>query len=484
MNCVKTSVLRKLSAPLESRSAWLNAVARRALLAAFIAAFYVVLAVPLIYRAYNAPSRGLKHPTSLLADDVEGIMIIGGVMELDFVQLQASIIWSVVGCGPTYCPSCGSSPRCGPLSETVNVFMDSNATKASLSTPNIDVSLATATLDPVFANDPTLWSLQDSSFKSRRVNTPTFTTQQPLDFAHRIWTRVTSGHAFPRDDYTTSSAFFISTNSNVTLPIRRVAVYSLTQDAWLVESNEYDVPRLRNANDSSAEFVFPNVRGVSTKLKRPSALITFVIGAVFAVNWCIALVVILLTVWVLLLRNPDPSKKNRVLSVETLLLVPITALFSMPQLRSVTDFSPIGSGADGSGFLPCLIIVAVCTALMLGYMVTHTAGHGFAQFLEDIYEKFLTKRGKNKNKKKGPPPPLGLDNEPQVLSPSNQVVDSPSVIDEEGFRSAGEKVQSPSRAARPRPQRHSSTGATVINSQSLSFYTKEDGGSGPPPVWD
>lgn len=78
---------------------------------------------------------------------------------------------------------------------------------------------------------------------------------------------------------------------------------------------------------------------------------------------CIALVVILLTVWLLLLRDPNPAKKTHGLALETLLLIPITgacshasfadtfnlyhalALFSMPQLRSVIDFSPVGKPA-------------------------------------------------------------------------------------------------------------------------------------------
>lgn len=41
----------------------------------------------------------------------------------------------------------------------------SNAVKASLSMPNVDVSLATTVLEPIYADDPFIWSLQESTFK-------------------------------------------------------------------------------------------------------------------------------------------------------------------------------------------------------------------------------------------------------------------------------------------------------------------------------
>ncbi|KAH8826752.1 hypothetical protein DL96DRAFT_1212400 [Flagelloscypha sp. PMI_526] len=155
----------------------------------------------------------------------------------------------------------------------------------------------------------------------------------------------------------------LSTNSNAILPIRPVTIFSSTRDPWFVNSNEYDVSRLRSANDTTAESVSTDVLGVGIRLKRPSAVITFVISASFANVWDF------FTVYHAgcqsafsvgaLPHNPDPSKKVWVFSIETLLLVPITPLLSMPQLRSVADFSPISSRADGSEFLPCLVIVAV-----------------------------------------------------------------------------------------------------------------------------
>lgn len=71
----RISRLRKLSEPLSSRSVWLNAVARRSLRALFICIIYAIVAVPLVWRAFKAPARGLKHPSTLLAEDEEGVIL-------------------------------------------------------------------------------------------------------------------------------------------------------------------------------------------------------------------------------------------------------------------------------------------------------------------------------------------------------------------------------------------------------------------------
>ncbi|EIM91115.1 uncharacterized protein STEHIDRAFT_136940, partial [Stereum hirsutum FP-91666 SS1] len=133
-------------------------------------------------------------------------------------------------------------------------------------------------------------------------------------------------------------------------------------------------------------------------MSRPQTFIVFVV-AVFVVNWCITLAVIMLTVWVILLRISDqksPSESGnaqrgiasapanssgslnedepeqatqewRSVPLEVLSSLPLTALFSMPALRTSINY-PINVASDGSGFISCIVIVAVCTALMLGML--------------------------------------------------------------------------------------------------------------------
>ena len=65
----------RLCKPLKSQSKWLNAVSKRLLRALVIGIVYASLAVPLIIRAFNSPVRGLKHPSTLVTEGEDVVIV-------------------------------------------------------------------------------------------------------------------------------------------------------------------------------------------------------------------------------------------------------------------------------------------------------------------------------------------------------------------------------------------------------------------------
>ncbi|KAH8826739.1 hypothetical protein DL96DRAFT_1211499 [Flagelloscypha sp. PMI_526] len=153
-----------------------------------------------------------------------------------------------------------------------------------------------------------------------------------------------------------SGAFFLSKTQMRLYRIRRVAIYSLAQDALLVHSNECGLPRLRNANNSTAKSIFSDVPGVGTRLKRSSSLITFVIGGMFALSWCTAV------------GSKSGSFRGKSSSAsKRCSWFSLPLFFRLHIYRAVLTFLQLVPEDMGLGSLPCLIIVTVF-ALMFGCM--------------------------------------------------------------------------------------------------------------------
>lgn len=243
---------------------------------------------------------------------------------------------------------------CGQPLADLNIYTQENASSLyRSSSPTAKWSVASGDLFSTVTNS------------ALSAATQSFTTSISFDLQSQIYQdRYATLLAYPFDQYTAYLTFLISrADTNATVPvfygyvqssIPNWNVYStgmpLTSCTGISLDSALNIICTETADDTLQRFV------MKITAKRASSTIAFV-SLIWLTSWLLTLVIVWTTIKITVLKSDLPPE---------LILVPVTALFSLPAVRGVMPDSPdFGAYHDVCGFLFCITLISLCAALVL-----------------------------------------------------------------------------------------------------------------------
>ncbi|KAL8279037.1 hypothetical protein RQP46_008495 [Phenoliferia psychrophenolica] len=173
--------------------------------------------------------------------------------------------------------------------------------------------------------------------------------------------------AYPFDKYKSYITFLVArADNNDTLPIVGVVAEGAIPN-WSISSKGYQLTRCTSFTMDDPDSLAATCTAteddtvlkryvVELSAQRTKSVVAFV-TLIWLTNWIITLVIIWTTTRVVCFGANLPSD---------LILVPITALFSIPAVRGTMPGAPdFGSYMDVCGFLFNLTLISICSALVL-----------------------------------------------------------------------------------------------------------------------
>lgn len=301
---------------------------------------------------------------------LSGLLLEGQVTSIDPDKEIISISWLPgLGCGSpeVYSDILNFDSQvpgnvCGFGVVDINYYVAENAS-SDFATANRWVagrySAAASNLFVLPGKPTDAWNAADQSFD----------TEIPFDLRRQLGQdKYSTTLAYPFDRYKTFITFLAArTDTNTTLPFMMALAQSSIPN-WSVSSNGYAVHECTNVtmvdpfaaapsflcNASEADSLQRYVLEVT--MVRAASTIAFVC-LIWLTNWIITLVIVWATAKIVIFGSQLPSD---------LILVPITALFSLPAVRACMPDAPaFGSYMDVCGFLFNLTLISLCSAAVL-----------------------------------------------------------------------------------------------------------------------
>ncbi|KAG8958824.1 hypothetical protein FRC03_008788 [Tulasnella sp. 419] len=337
-----------------------------------IVSFSLVVAAMTAYSTYNwAWGRLFGNISEFIPPNSSGVILLASITRIELEQLEASITWLPLGCGSEYTTI--------PISATIDTpnwyshFPLKNA-GSQCGRLNKPVEIVVNTGDP-FRYDPEEDSYEfvegsqhgagAPNFAGSRTWIPsivTFNTTEKLNPQFAVSRGWNAAAYYPWDAYKVLMRIWVSapspnsTEKGTAIPV--VKVLSLDSPTGLpVESGSWEVVRKSNGVviDVATEALFLIYRHAAVK---GFAMV------IFFVNWGLMLIM----VWILVLAATDRSMKIP----KEILLLPITAILTIPQLRATMPGVPNAFGIliDIPGYLFVMIVVVLC-AIAIVLLMTH-----------------------------------------------------------------------------------------------------------------
>ncbi|GJE87179.1 hypothetical protein PsYK624_032620 [Phanerochaete sordida] len=295
---------------------------------------------------------------SQMVDDVvnnqTGIVFLGHVYNIDIPSRQVDVSWLILGCGDLRLNSTvvySKKGYCGRLNTDVDFYVD-GATQ-----PTYSYSIKANPLDPTTRIPVFVQAMQSFS-----------TTHLLVIYA---WRGLDQQYGFPFDGYQLETTFLaLASSSNTTLPILGLRPISSTDN--FSPALRFDRATLgADANGTEAP-----TRTLEMALARTGFARTYVM-TLFVVNWGLTAVVVFITV--------SAGVGQEV--TESILLLPISVILTIPALRALWDGAPaFGLLLDSCGTFLQMVIVSVCSMFL-------------------VLQIGLNKDNKAKESKLAPPPP-------------------------------------------------------------------------------
>ncbi|KAF5369536.1 hypothetical protein D9758_002630 [Tetrapyrgos nigripes] len=308
------------------------------------------------------------------AGNQDGLVFVGHVFNVDIKQRQLSIEWQPAGCGSFYnrtessysLENDGTVDNCGRISMPVNVYINGQDQPVWAYDPSQD----TLNVNPISSNFiPALRgfivsvpiSIYTYSLPLRGTKKPQFVTQE---FLHPfgVWETKQSYLALSPSS---AGSFAMSDNTTTfqALPILEMSAIDSTDD--FVPTKSFAVPVL------NARVPFPNGTWTDQAYVLMTTIQYSVIAkifcmAIFFINWFLTILVMGLTIKVVFHWKRSRGRRTGVKQDSTVLLFPITVIFSIPQLRALFVGDPaFGILLDAVGILLQIIIVSLCGGVLL-----------------------------------------------------------------------------------------------------------------------
>jgi len=246
--------------------------------------------------------------------------------------------------------------------------MNEQTSVALESTPNASNAVFS------YTPNPNLYDFHpfDGTNSPRQAPIPTFSTTNSFDLAYRIANIVSlKRRSAPRDFYNIISVFLaVDPTNNTPIPILRAEIYSGFA-GWVTE-------RITNPFISPESGKQDPRWSLNAHIRRVDRNIAFNIF-VFLLNWIFAVSMVLLAAYCFLVENELP---------DSIVVLPMTALFSMPALRSALPDFPAGDEIDERGFTLCMIMVAIATAMMLLNLTIRTMSKDGQEWIVALSKQF------------------------------------------------------------------------------------------------
>ncbi|KAI0699303.1 hypothetical protein C8T65DRAFT_303943 [Cerioporus squamosus] len=292
-----------------------------------------------------------------IAVNSPGIVLIGDDVDVDVDEPALTIRWSIIGCGQTYVlpgsEGTHGSHSCGLPAMPLHIYVDGGE-------------------EPTATFDPSILPFLSSGRRHSVQNMFQFDDDHVLD--------VHQARLYPFDTYHLSSTFkAISTATNETLPIQKLATISLTSSYVSISTDSSSVV---NAADGSKQLS----RDLDLQVYRPAEARAYTL-LLFGTSWMLAHATVGLVALSWYLTDAGKALKHLASSFVVILL--------LPQLRNAMPDAPGFDGVliDAIGFFPQMLVSAASAIVLFGMMVKRELG-----YLDD------TPREEEEHRKEAPAP--------------------------------------------------------------------------------
>lgn len=265
----------------------------------------------------------------------------------------------------------GAGIHCGQAMQNLNIYTQENASSLFLTTWTTgqwSPSSSDVYLDADSKNNASLSAAPQS-----------WSTDMPFDLQQQLSeNKYASTLAYPFDHYTAYITYLFSrTDTNATVPVfigyvqSSIPNWSVSSDGFQLSNctaitldSDFNVVCTSTGPDSLQRYI------MQITARRSTTTIAFV-SLIWLTNWIITLVILWVSLKVVVFGgNLSPD----------LILVPITALFSLPAVRGVMPSAPdFGSYMDVMGFLFNLTIISLCAAGVLVVGIRRNFAHGYKE---------------------------------------------------------------------------------------------------------
>ncbi|KAF5331494.1 hypothetical protein D9758_018263 [Tetrapyrgos nigripes] len=304
------------------------------------------------------------------AGNRDGLVFAGHVFNIDMKQRQLSIYWEPAGCGSFYnrteiaysLENSGTVDNCGRIRMPVNVYINGQDQPVWAYNPSQDALGSVGRSNTIPALRGFIVSVPISIYTyALPLRANQYVTQE---FLHPfgVWeTKQTYLALSP------SSAGNFAMSDNTTafqaLPILKMSVVDSTDD--FVPTKSFAAPVL-NARVPLPNGTWTDEAYVLMTTIKYSLLARVFCMAIFSINWLLTILVMGLTIKVLFHWKRTRRRRTGVKQDSTVLLFPITVIFSIPQLRALFVGDPaFGILLDAVGILLQIIIVSLCGGVLL-----------------------------------------------------------------------------------------------------------------------
>ncbi|TFK88198.1 hypothetical protein K466DRAFT_585745 [Polyporus arcularius HHB13444] len=274
-----------------------------------------------------------------IAANSPGIVLIGDDVDVDVDEPALTIRWSIIGCGPAYVlpgsEGTHGSHSCGLPGMSLHIFVDGAE-------------------EPAAVFDPSTLPFFTSGQRHGVQNMFQFDDDHVLD--------VHEARLYPFDTYHLTSTFkAVSTETDETLPIQKLATIPLTSSFVSISSDSSSVVKAANGSEQSS-------RDLDLQIIRPAEARAYAL-LLFGASWMLAHATVGLVALSWYLNDAGKVLKHLVSSFVVILLI--------PQLRNAMPDAPGFDGVliDAIGFFPQMLVSAVSAIVLFGMVVKRELGY-------------------------------------------------------------------------------------------------------------
>ncbi|THU91447.1 hypothetical protein K435DRAFT_863431 [Dendrothele bispora CBS 962.96] len=296
----------------------------------------------------------------------DGIILFGHVLNVDSKQRTLSLNWEATGCGSFFnrseAPwSVSSEYTCGRVGIPVNVYILGRDQPVWSYDP-LEVPMLNG--QPQYDINLFQFNVQDADISTFSFGINIIGTSHvqhvPQEFLHPFgyWESAQTYLALSPTSGPGNVSFSDNTTTFQAVPILGMTVLDATNSFVPAISVHPPVPNI--------QFLLPNgtqtdgAYMLTTTIKYSLLAIVFVL-MIFIVNWILTLLVLGITIGVVYRQRHGGGRED-----PSVLLFPITVIFSIPQLRALFVGDPeFGILLDAVGILLQIIVVSLCGFVLL-----------------------------------------------------------------------------------------------------------------------